>query len=96
MLQTTQKVLARKSVQKTTFEAAEIMLGPWNQQKEFYFETWSRFSGAGDRSPLYDVVPPSPCVHGTNKSTKQSQVVKCVQCSDQINVISVFVPVRAL
>ena len=24
--------LARKNVQKTTFEAAEIMLGPWNQQ----------------------------------------------------------------
>ena len=25
-------VLARKNVQKTTFEAAEMMLGPWNQQ----------------------------------------------------------------
>ena len=24
--------LARKNVQKTTFEAAEIILGPWNQQ----------------------------------------------------------------
>ena len=23
--------LARKDVQKTTFEAAEMMLGPWNQ-----------------------------------------------------------------
>ena len=29
---TTQQVLARKNVQKTTFEAAEMMLGPWNQQ----------------------------------------------------------------
>ena len=27
-----QQVLARKNVQKTTFEAAEMMLGPWNQQ----------------------------------------------------------------
>ena len=24
--------LAQKNVQKTTFEAAEMMLGPWNQQ----------------------------------------------------------------
>ena len=29
---TTQQVLARKNVQKTTFEAAEMILGPWNQQ----------------------------------------------------------------
>ena len=29
---TTQQVLARENVQKTTFEAAEMMLGPWNQQ----------------------------------------------------------------
>ena len=29
---TTQHVLARKNVQKTTFKAAEIMRGPWNQQ----------------------------------------------------------------
>ena len=28
---TTQQVLAQKNVQKTTFEAAEMMLGPWNQ-----------------------------------------------------------------
>ena len=27
-----QQVLARKNVQKTTFEAAEMMLGPWDQQ----------------------------------------------------------------
>ena len=26
------KILARKNVQKTTFEAAEMMLSPWNQQ----------------------------------------------------------------
>ena len=26
-------IFARKNVQKTTFEAAEMMLGPWNQQK---------------------------------------------------------------
>ena len=25
--------LARKNVQKTTFEAADMMLGPWNQQQ---------------------------------------------------------------
>ena len=31
-LQTTLQVLARKNVQKTTFEAAEMILGPWNQQ----------------------------------------------------------------
>ena len=31
-VQTTQQVLARKNVQKTKFEAAEMMLGPWNQQ----------------------------------------------------------------
>ena len=28
----TQQVLARKNVQKTKFEATEMMLGPWNQQ----------------------------------------------------------------
>ena len=27
-----QQVLERKNVQKTTFEAAEMILGPWNQQ----------------------------------------------------------------
>ena len=27
-----QQVLAQKNVQKTTFEAAEMMLGPLNQQ----------------------------------------------------------------
>ena len=32
-VQTTQHVLAGKNVQKTTFEVAEMMLGPWNQQK---------------------------------------------------------------
>ena len=31
-LQLTQQVLARKNVQKTTFEAAQMILGPWNQQ----------------------------------------------------------------
>ena len=31
-VQTTQQVLARKNVQKTTFEAAEMMLGPWKLQ----------------------------------------------------------------
>ena len=31
-IQTTQQVLAGKDVQKTTFEAAEMMLGPWSQQ----------------------------------------------------------------
>ena len=30
--QTTQQVLARQNVQKTTFESAEMMLGLWNQQ----------------------------------------------------------------
>ena len=30
--QTTQQVLARKNVQKTKFEAAEMILDPWNQQ----------------------------------------------------------------
>ena len=29
---TTQQVSARKNVQKTTFEAAEMILSPWNQQ----------------------------------------------------------------
>ena len=32
-LQTTQQVLARKNVQKTPFEAAEMILSPWNRQK---------------------------------------------------------------
>ena len=27
-----QQVLGRRNVQKTTFEAAEMMPGPWNQQ----------------------------------------------------------------
>ena len=27
-----------KNVQKATFEAAEVMLGPWNQQLTFYQE----------------------------------------------------------
>ena len=35
-----QQVSARKNVQKTTFEAAEMMLGPWNQQiRQFDFES---------------------------------------------------------
>ena len=29
---TTQEVLARKNVHKTTFEAAEMILSPWNQE----------------------------------------------------------------
>ena len=28
--------MARKNVQKTTFEAAEMILGPWNQQNDSY------------------------------------------------------------
>ena len=28
-----QQVLARKNVQKTTFKAAEMTLGPWNQRR---------------------------------------------------------------
>ena len=31
-------ILARKNVQKTTFEAAEMMLGPWNQQRGRYLK----------------------------------------------------------
>ena len=30
-----QQVLARKNVQKTKFEAAEMILEPWNQQYTF-------------------------------------------------------------
>ena len=30
-----------KNVQKTTFEAAEMMLGPWNQQRSYHFDSWS-------------------------------------------------------
>ena len=33
---TTQQVLARKNVQKSAFEAAEMMLGPWNQQYNLF------------------------------------------------------------
>ena len=38
--QTTQQVLARKNVQKTKFEAVEVILDPWNQQTSVaYFRT---------------------------------------------------------
>ena len=35
-----QQVLARKNVQKTTFEVAEVILGPWNQQTLNLSNNW--------------------------------------------------------
>ena len=35
-----QQVLARKNVQKITFEAAETIIGPWNQQFLFSIDNF--------------------------------------------------------
>ena len=54
-----QQVLARKNVQKTTFEAAEVILDPWNQQV-----SKMKLSSMKSIQPQHDIIKFTIFIHG--------------------------------